>query len=333
MPIWIINRLKVVRIAHRLHWTTVTNRTVYGIRNWRGGLVHSKTMSSVKLSRFVHQMPIHCHWAGMYSRWAWASTAKLHFPIHFYPLHSIFTNLIQFGMRLSLQPPFIRSHSPNSPRNKLSKGNHSLCSTDGGNDSNHKPLHDLNYHVRQVKNALQHFKGVISRNRLEVLPANGTVVLETIANVHTALQPYTLNENSSAIISATTQVYLSLGKLIKLCDEVLLSEDDANCASLSQENVTEVVELVEKAVQVSAHTHTISVAKQLRACVKQWINDDDCYCFGHFIFHRIWCNLPTRKCQSVKKMAEPYQRNQIQAAIHYNDPNSIYSVHHFQISH
>lgn len=147
--------------------------------------------------------------------------------------------------------PNIRSHSPNSPRNKLSKGNHSLCSTDGNNDSNHKPLHDLNYHVRQVKNALQHFKGVISRNRLEVLPANGTVVLETIANVHTALQPYTLNENSSAIISATTQVYLSLGKLIKLCDEVLLSEDDANCASLSQENVTEVVELVEKAVQVS----------------------------------------------------------------------------------
>lgn len=147
----------------------------------------------------------------------------------------------------------IRSHSPNSPRNKLSKGNHSLCSTDG-NDSNHKPLHDLNYHVRQVKNALQHFKGVISRNRLEVLPANGTVVLETIANVHTALQPYTLNENSSAIISATTQVYLSLGKLIKLCDEVLLSEDDANCASLSQENVTEVVELVEKAVQVGG-TH------------------------------------------------------------------------------
>lgn len=153
-----------------------------------------------------------------------------------------------------------RSHSPNSPRNKLSKGNHSLCSTDG-NDINHKPLHDLNYHVRQVKNALQHFKGVISRNRLEVLPANGTVVLETIANVHTALQPYTLNENSSAIISATTQVYLSLGKLIKLCDEVLLSEDDANCASLSQENVTEVVELVEKAVQVSGtHIPLISSA-------------------------------------------------------------------------
>lgn len=124
-----------------------------------------------------------------------------------------------------------------------------MCSTDG--ESNHKPLHDLNYHVRQVKNALQHFKDVISRNKLEVLPGNGTVVLESIANVHTALQPYTLNENSSAIISATTQVYLSLGKLIKLCDEVLLSEEDSKCASLSQENVTEVVELVDNAVQVS----------------------------------------------------------------------------------
>lgn len=134
----------------------------------------------------------------------------------------------------------------------MTKGNHSLCSTDS-NDSGHKPLHDLNYHVRQVKNALQHFKDVISRNKLEVLPGNGTVVLESIANVHTALQSYTLDENSSAIISATTKVYLSLGKLIKLCDEVLLSEDDANCASLSQENVAEVVELVDSAVQVSSY--------------------------------------------------------------------------------
>lgn len=141
----------------------------------------------------------------------------------------------------------IRSHSPNS-RNKLNKGNHNLCSTD---DTTHKPIHDLNYHVRQVKNALRHFKDVISRNKLEVLPGNGTILLECIANVHTALQPYTLNENSSAIISATTQVYLSLGRLIKLCDEVLLTEDNAKCASLSMENVTEVVELVDTAVQVS----------------------------------------------------------------------------------
>lgn len=117
---------------------------------------------------------------------------------------------------------------------------------------------------------------MIAKKKLEMLPGNGTVVLESIANVHTgkkitslqensfmitnfhlflfdlALQTYTLNEHSSALISATTQVYLSLGKLIKLCDEVLLSDNEESCASLSNENVTEVVELVDNAVQVSA---------------------------------------------------------------------------------
>lgn len=73
-------------------------------------------------------------------------------------------------------------------------------------------------------------------------------------DIFTALQTYTLNEHSSAIISATTQVYLSLGKLIKLCDEVLLSENEENCASLSNENVTEVVDLVDTAIIVSKNT-------------------------------------------------------------------------------
>lgn len=145
------------------------------------------------------------------------------------------------------------SHSPNSPRTKTLKGGHSITSSDEPT----KPEQDLNYHVRQVKNALQHFKDVISRNRLEVLPGNGTVVLESIANVHTSLQSYTLNENSSAFISATTQVYLSLGKLIKLCDEVLLSDDDTNCASLNKENVAEVVDLVDSAVQVTYTIHIL----------------------------------------------------------------------------
>lgn len=125
----------------------------------------------------------------------------------------------------------------------LKAGNHSLCS------ETTKPIHDLNYHVRQVKNALQHFKDVISKDKLEVLPGNGTVVLETITNVHTALQSYALNENSSAIISATTKVNASLGTLIKLCDEVMLSNTDIQSSSLSQENVNDIVVTLEKAVQ------------------------------------------------------------------------------------
>lgn len=134
-----------------------------------------------------------------------------------------------------------------------------------------------------MKNALQHFKDVISRNRLEVLPGNGTVVLESIANVHTSLQSYTLNENSSAFISATTQVYLSLGKLIKLCDEVLLSDEDTNCASLNKENVTEVVDLVDSAVQVCCRrlTEYIRLRLKVNRC-------EDNQLFFIYLFYRIW---------------------------------------------
>lgn len=134
-----------------------------------------------------------------------------------------------------------------------------------------------------MKNALQHFKDVISRNRLEVLPGNGTVVLESIANVHTSLQSYTLNENSSAFISATTQVYLSLGKLIKLCDEVLLSDEDTNCASLNKENVTEVVDLVDSAVQVCCRRLTEYIRLRLKVdrC-------EDNELFFIYLFYRIW---------------------------------------------
>lgn len=133
-----------------------------------------------------------------------------------------------------------RSHSPNSPRGR----------TKGQSDSDQvaKPVHDLNYHVRQVTHALTHFKDVISKNKLEMLPGNGTIVLDMILNVHTDLKRYAINENSSTIISATTQVYLALGKLINFCDEILLSDVDESSASLSKENVKEIVELVENAV-------------------------------------------------------------------------------------
>lgn len=114
----------------------------------------------------------------------------------------------------------------------------------------------------QVRNALQYFKSVISTNKLEMLADNGTVVLESISSVHAALQSYGLNEHSSALISATTQVYDALGKLIKLCDEVILSEDDEKCASLSKENVESIVELVDNAVQHLANLANEKLAEQ-----------------------------------------------------------------------
>lgn len=95
-----------------------------------------------------------------------------------------------------------------------------------------------------------------------MLAENGTIVLETIAQVHTQLQSYALNEYSSALISATTQVYDALGKLIKLCDEVILSDDEEKCTSLSKENVEYVIELVDKAVQQLANLANEKIVEQ-----------------------------------------------------------------------
>lgn len=83
---------------------------------------------------------------------------------------------------------------------------------------------DLNYHIRQVRNSLKHFNDVVAKNKLEMLPGNGTVILDNLTDVHTALQAYALNERSSALISAKRQIYEALGKLIKLCDEFWLHE-------------------------------------------------------------------------------------------------------------
>lgn len=90
---------------------------------------------------------------------------------------------------------------------------------------------------------------MIATNKLEMLAGNGSIVLEQAGHLHTALQSYALNEYSSALISATTQVYDALGKLIKLCDEVILSDEVEKCAALAPENVDSVVKMVETAVQ------------------------------------------------------------------------------------
>lgn len=113
-----------------------------------------------------------------------------------------------------------------------------------------------------MKNALQYFKMVISTNKLEMLAGNGSIVLEHVAQLHVALQSYALNEYNSALISATTQVYDALGKLIKLCDEVILSDDEEKCAALSRENVDAVVRMVETAVQQLADLANEKLAEQ-----------------------------------------------------------------------
>lgn len=78
----------------------------------------------------------------------------------------------------------------------------------------------------------------------------GTVVLESIANIHSALKAQKLNEHNSAIISAKQQAHHSLGNLIKLCDDALISDNEENFIALNKETVKEIVENLDNAVTV-----------------------------------------------------------------------------------
>ncbi|KAG5322566.1 C3G factor, partial [Pseudoatta argentina] len=132
--------------------------------------------------------------------------------------------------------------SPRTPRDKNASG-----SNDSGTALDKNPLRDLHIHVRQVQLALLHFRDVVSKKKLEMLPGNGTIVLDTVTTIHNALKSYLLYENSSTLGSATNQVYQALAQLLKLCDDVLLHGDQSS--ALDTENVTHVIGLVEEAVK------------------------------------------------------------------------------------
>ncbi|XP_076755650.1 C3G guanyl-nucleotide exchange factor isoform X4 [Xylocopa sonorina] len=132
--------------------------------------------------------------------------------------------------------------SPRTPRDKSAPGCNDAATTLDKN-----PLRDLHIHVRQVQLALLHFRDVVSKKKLEMLPGNGTIVLDTVTTIHTALKPYLLYENSSTLGSATNQVYQALAQLLKLCDDVLLHGDQTS--ALDTENVTHIIGLVEEAVK------------------------------------------------------------------------------------
>lgn len=91
---------------------------------------------------------------------------------------------------------------------------------------------------------------MISKGKFEVLPGNGTVLLESIANINNALQSLPLNVHRNSVTSAKTQLYLSLGRLIKLSDEVLTKADDGFYTSFDKDNVIEIIESVDHAIQV-----------------------------------------------------------------------------------
>lgn len=99
----------------------------------------------------------------------------------------------------------------------------------------------------QIKIALKHFCDVVSKKKLEMLPGNGTIVLDTVWAINLAVKSSVSSEFSSSIVSATHHMYQSVARLIKLCDDVLI--DGSESSALSESNVKEVIEQVEDAVQ------------------------------------------------------------------------------------
>ncbi|KAK4883634.1 hypothetical protein RN001_006953 [Aquatica leii] len=126
------------------------------------------------------------------------------------------------------------------------------------------PIHELDLLEKQVQVALKHFRDVVSKSILEMLPGNGTIVLDTVWAINLAVKSSVSSEFSNSIVSATHHMYQSVARLIKLCDDVLI--DGANSSALDQENVNEVVAQVEDAVKTLIklaqekimHQHTVS---------------------------------------------------------------------------
>lgn len=70
-----------------------------------------------------------------------------------------------------------RSQSPQSPRAKSQKAPPTAEEVARSSQS-------LETHVKDISNALKHFRDVVLKRKLEVLPGNGTVILETIASMY-----------------------------------------------------------------------------------------------------------------------------------------------------
>ncbi|KAL4706822.1 hypothetical protein ACJJTC_010056 [Scirpophaga incertulas] len=145
----------------------------------------------------------------------------------------------------------IRSHSPLSP--KLRNMGGKSTTTEEGEITPAKELERL---VKEVTFGLKHFSDVITKRKLEMLPDNGTIVFESIANIHKEIKPYCAR--SPQLLSAVKRLCTALAMLIRLCDEIAAislradagnEELDTTAAALSPEHVSSVVKGVTAAVE------------------------------------------------------------------------------------
>ncbi|XP_056640209.1 guanine nucleotide-releasing factor 2 isoform X1 [Diorhabda sublineata] len=106
------------------------------------------------------------------------------------------------------------------------------------------PEQELDELWKQIQVALKHFRDVVSKQKLEMLPGNGTIVLDTVWLINLAVKSSV--ENTNNVKTATSRMYQSVARLIKLCDDVLI---DDKSSELDKENVNDIVQQVEDAVK------------------------------------------------------------------------------------
>ncbi|CAH2005113.1 unnamed protein product [Acanthoscelides obtectus] len=109
------------------------------------------------------------------------------------------------------------------------------------------PEQELEDLWRQTQVALKHFRDVVSKQKLEMLPGNGTIVLDTVWLINLAVKSSVAGDAASnGVKSATRRMYQSVARLIKLCDDVLI---DSQSSELDIDNVGDIVTQVEVSVK------------------------------------------------------------------------------------
>lgn len=92
---------------------------------------------------------------------------------------------------------------------------------------------------------------MVSKHKLEMLPGNGTIVLDTVWMINLTIKSNVSTDHSSSVKSAIFRMYQTVARLIKLCDDVLI---DDKSSELNMENVNDIVAQVEDAVKVRYDT-------------------------------------------------------------------------------
>ncbi|KAK9701806.1 RasGEF domain [Popillia japonica] len=144
----------------------------------------------------------------------------------------------------------MRSPTNQGIRSQSPKGGRTIKETDVVDSRamyNKGPIEELDHQYKQLSIALKHFRDVVAKKKLEMLPGNGTIVLDTIWAINLIVQRSIVSpDNTKMVKAATNRMYQRVAKLIKLCDDALI---DDQCSALDEQNVEEVLSLLDDAVK------------------------------------------------------------------------------------